>query len=98
MGTPSRPAASTAGSSCGEPHRLMTITPNSALHRLVFRKKVSRAVTTEETIFAEALAKGSGSERAAFLDEACSANVQLRRAVESLLLAHERAGGILEGS
>src|SRR5947207_7632826 len=53
-------------------------------------------MTHEETIFAEALAKRSSSERAAYLDEVCAGNSQLRRDVESLLLAHEKAGGVLE--
>src|SRR4051812_19801927 len=50
----------------------------------------------EETIFAQALAKGSERERAAFLDEICAGNVALRREVEALLLAHQKPAGILE--
>jgi tetratricopeptide (TPR) repeat protein len=53
-------------------------------------------VTSEETIFAEALGKGSASERASFLDHACASNPELRKQVEHLLEAHEGAGGILE--
>lgn len=36
--------------------------------------------------------------RAAFLDEACSADANLRLEVESLLSAHEHAGNFIEGS
>jgi serine/threonine-protein kinase len=36
------------------------------------------------------------SERAAFLDEACAGDDALRREVESLLAAHERAGSFIE--
>jgi WD40 repeat protein/serine/threonine protein kinase len=53
-------------------------------------------VTNEETIFAEALAKGSTSERASYLAQACADDPELRREVEALLDAHERACGILE--
>src|SRR5437016_2464040 len=59
-------------------------------------KKVGSPMTDEETIFAEALGKGSAMERGAYLDEACAGNAELRREVEALLLAHQRAGGILE--
>ena len=38
----------------------------------------------------------TGPERAAFLDEACGADAELRREVESLAAAHEDAGGFLE--
>ena len=53
-------------------------------------------MSNEETIFAEAVGKGSPSERATYLDQACAGNVELRQGVEALLLAHQRAGGILE--
>ncbi|MBI2926727.1 MAG: serine/threonine protein kinase [Verrucomicrobia bacterium] len=36
------------------------------------------------------------AQRAAYLDEACQGEVELRRRVEALLQAHERAGGFLE--
>ncbi len=42
---------------------------------------------TEETIFHEALARTDPRERAAFLDEACAGQPELRVAVESLLAA-----------
>ncbi len=50
---------------------------------------------TEETLFHEALAKPS-SERAAFLDAACSGQSHLRAAVEALLAAHEASGSLLD--
>src|SRR5262245_14190258 len=50
---------------------------------------------TEQTLFLEALAKPA-SERAAFLDAACAGQPQLRASVESLLAAHEAAGGVLD--
>src|SRR5437879_1994667 len=53
-------------------------------------------MSDEENIFAEALGRASPAERAAFLAQACGANTKLRSQVESLLLAHDRGGGILE--
>ena len=49
-----------------------------------------------EEIFEGALAL-SGAERAAFLDDACASDAALRRDVEGLLRASDRAGGFLEG-
>jgi serine/threonine protein kinase/tetratricopeptide (TPR) repeat protein len=46
---------------------------------------------SEETIFARALPL-SAAERAAFLAQACGSDAALRRAVESLLRAHDDAG------
>ncbi len=43
---------------------------------------------TDESVFAAALAIGSPSERAAYLDRVCSDNPKLRREVEELLRAH----------
>ena len=54
------------------------------------------AVSNEESIFAQALQRESDSERAAYLDRACGGEPGLRRAVEALLAAHQKAGGILE--
>ncbi len=54
-------------------------------------------MTAEELIFAEALERASAPARAAYLDEACAGNAELRRQVDALLLAHERATGILDG-
>jgi serine/threonine protein kinase len=51
----------------------------------------------EEVIFSEALQKATPQERAAFLEQACGGNAALRRAVELLLQAHDRAGAFLQG-
>src|SRR5688500_14133743 len=50
---------------------------------------------TEESIFAQALAKASPLERAAFLDAACANDQALRERVEGLLRSHEEAGSFL---
>jgi serine/threonine protein kinase len=52
--------------------------------------------SSEESIFFAALAKGTPAERAAYLDEACGDNADLRREVERLLAAHPKVGGFLE--
>ena len=52
----------------------------------------------EASIFLEALSKPSPGERAAFLDQACGGNDELRRSVELLLRAHDKAGGFLAES
>jgi serine/threonine protein kinase len=49
-----------------------------------------------ETVFAEALEIPSASERAAYLERACAGDEGLRRQVETLLKAHDRAGRFLE--
>src|SRR5262245_40160686 len=49
----------------------------------------------EESIFLEALQKSSAEDRAAFLDQACAGNAELRDGVERLLRAHERADEVL---
>jgi WD40 repeat protein/serine/threonine protein kinase len=49
----------------------------------------------EESLFIEALLKPTPEARAAFLDAACADDAALRRAVELLLRAHERAGPFL---
>src|SRR5712692_6991215 len=49
----------------------------------------------EESLFQEALSQ-SPAERAAFLEEACAGQPQLRAAVEALLAAHERSGNLLD--
>jgi WD40 repeat protein/serine/threonine protein kinase len=49
----------------------------------------------EESIFAEALDKGTPAERAAYLDEVCGNDAALRGRVESLLRSHEHAGSFL---
>ena len=50
----------------------------------------------DESIFSEALQRPTPEARAAFLDAACAGDAALRRAVEVLLRAHERAGAFLE--
>jgi eukaryotic-like serine/threonine-protein kinase len=50
---------------------------------------------TEESIFAEALQKGSPEERVAYLDKACVNDAALRARVEKLLNSHEQAGSFL---
>ena len=50
----------------------------------------------EESIFMEALQKQTPEGRAAFLDQAC-ADAELRRSVELLLKAHDKAGHFLQG-
>jgi eukaryotic-like serine/threonine-protein kinase len=49
----------------------------------------------EESIFAEALEKGSPEERAAYLDEVCKHDAALRVRVENLLRSHDQAGSFL---
>ena len=48
-----------------------------------------------EHLFHAALERRS-AERAAFLDEACAGDIELRRRVEALLGAHEKPGDFLE--
>lgn len=49
----------------------------------------------EQSIFSEALEKGTPAERAAFLDEACESNVALRSRIERLLERHAQTDGFL---
>src|SRR5262249_1431446 len=49
-----------------------------------------------EAIFFAALEKDSPEERAAYLDEACAADPDLRRRVEKMLAAQAQAGNFLE--
>src|SRR5438874_6788239 len=49
-----------------------------------------------ETVFFAALAKVDPAERAAYLDEACGADVELRRRVDRLLAAHPQVGNFLQ--
>jgi len=51
---------------------------------------------TSDTIFAEAIAIETEQQRAAFLDEACGSDPELRREVERLVCDHFRAGAFLE--
>src|SRR5215467_11616916 len=48
-----------------------------------------------KTIFNEALERPDGPERAAYLDEACRGDAELRAQVEGLLSDHERIGHFL---
>ena len=48
-----------------------------------------------KTIFSEALVRQGGPERAAYLDEACRGDAELRAQVEALLRDHERIGRFL---
>lgn len=50
-----------------------------------------------ERVFAEALDIESPARRQQFLEDACAGNVTLRREVETLLRAHDEAGGFLGG-
>ena len=49
-----------------------------------------------KTIFAEAIEIDTVPERAAYLDQACAGNQELRQRVEALLKAHQEAGSFLE--
>src|SRR5262245_2158603 len=49
-----------------------------------------------EAIFFAALEKGTAADRAAFLDEACGSDEDLRRRVERLLAAHPQVGDFLQ--
>src|SRR5205085_9926574 len=49
-----------------------------------------------ESIFFDALAIKSPTEREVYLNEACAGNDQLRQSVERMLTAHAQAGSFLE--
>src|SRR5207244_11884903 len=49
-----------------------------------------------EAIFFAALEEGSPEERAAYLDEACAGDPDLRRRIEKMLAAQAQAGSFLE--
>src|SRR5262245_43893051 len=51
---------------------------------------------SEETIFTVALEKTDPAERSAYLDSACGGNAELRKRVEGLLAAYEKASSFLE--
>src|SRR5262245_24143533 len=51
----------------------------------------------EYAIFLQAVQEGTPAARAAVLDAACAGDAGLRRRVEQLLAAHDRAGDFLEG-
>ncbi len=50
----------------------------------------------QESVFLEALEITSPKARAAFLDQACGGNHDLRGEVEALLRAHARSGDLLD--
>ena len=51
----------------------------------------------EESLFLTALDKPTGSERQAFLEDACAGDLALRLRVERLLSANDKTIGILDG-
>jgi hypothetical protein len=51
----------------------------------------------EVAVFTQAI-KVPREQRAAFLDQACAGDNELRRKVEALLSAHDRVGNFLEES
>src|SRR5215468_11041070 len=61
---------------------------------------VRRPTVTEmspaEAVFFAALAKADPAERAAYLNEACGADADLRRQVDRLLAAHPQVGSFLQ--
>jgi hypothetical protein len=56
---------------------------------------VDRPGNNVKAIFIEALDHEPGADRAVYLDAACADNADLRRRVEAVLFAHERADEIL---
>jgi serine/threonine protein kinase/tetratricopeptide (TPR) repeat protein len=54
------------------------------------------SLSAVESIFQAALEKGSAEERAAFLDQACQGDSELRQQVERLLNAEHQLGSFLE--
>jgi serine/threonine-protein kinase len=50
----------------------------------------------EQTLFAEALERTDPQDRAAFLDQACQGDPDLRQRIERLLAQHQHAGSFLE--
>jgi serine/threonine protein kinase/tetratricopeptide (TPR) repeat protein len=64
---------------------------------LAAKRRISGTETmNERSIFIGALEKDDPAERAAYLDESCKADAAMRQRIDRLLLAHERAGGILD--
>jgi eukaryotic-like serine/threonine-protein kinase len=57
---------------------------------------VETLIMTERSIFLEALDRAEPAERAAYLDQACASDAELRRRVDSLLEAHHEPGDFLE--
>ncbi len=50
----------------------------------------------DESIFSEALRKGSSQERAEFLDAACGSDAERRRRIEELLASHAQSNSLLD--
>src|SRR5262245_4315927 len=59
---------------------------------------MSTVESPAESIYFAALVKESPEARAAYLDQACGADADLRRRVERLLRAQPKVGGFLEGA
>jgi serine/threonine protein kinase len=53
-------------------------------------------IPSVESVFGEAIEIDSKAERAEYLDRACGDDASLRRKIESLLEAHDRAGSFLQ--
>src|SRR5947209_5158224 len=53
-------------------------------------------MSAAEAVFFAALAKVDPAERAAYLDEACGTDADLRRQVDRLLAAHPQVGSFLQ--
>src|SRR5438132_9416276 len=85
-----------------KPARLHFLGPISApiTHCLLKRPASARFMTdqlqTDKSIFLSAIAIGSATERAAYLDNACAGNQALRAEVEALVQAHEKPQRLLD--
>src|SRR5262245_12327299 len=53
-------------------------------------------VMNEREVFINALERQNAADRSGYLDRVCAGNASLRRRVEVLLRAHERAGNLLQ--
>src|SRR5262245_58902541 len=59
------------------------------------RNPMSNSFSRELEVFAEALQRGSASERQSYLDQACAQDAELRQRFDALLQAHDVAGPFL---
>src|SRR5258707_10103389 len=57
---------------------------------------MSQQAPSPETIFGRVIEIAAPAERAAFLDQACGPDPELRRQLEKLVMDHFRAGDFLE--
>ena len=57
---------------------------------------MSQSQQAEKSIFLQAIEIGSATERAAYLDQACAGNQQLRAEIDELLQADARSGDLLD--